>query len=94
MIVSFRSKALRILWEKNDPSGVNPNALPRIKRILSILDSGETLRDLDVPGLRFHALKGYRPTRYSMRVTGNWRVTFAWENGVAESIDLEDYHGS
>ena len=93
MIGPFRSKALRNLWEKDDASGVNPNALPRIKRILSILDAGEDIRDLDVPGFRFHALKGFRPTRYSMRVTGNWRITFAWDGKTAHAIDLEDYHG-
>jgi proteic killer suppression protein len=47
-----------------------------------------------VPGFRFHALKGYDPKRYSMRVTGNWRITLAWRNGVAEAVELEDYHGS
>ena len=94
MIASFRSKALRALWEKNDPSGVNPNAATRIRRILSILDSAETIRDLDVPGFRFHALKGYDPRRYSMRVTGNWRITFAFGNGMAAAIELEDYHGA
>ena len=94
MIASFRSRALRNLWEKNDPAGVNPNSRKRIARILSILESAETLHDLDVPGFRFHALTGFTPRRYSMRVTGNWRITFAWENGTAEAIDLEDYHGS
>ena len=94
MIGSFRSKALRNLWEKNDPTGVSPNARDRISRILSILESGESLSDLDVPGFRFHALKGYDPRRYSMRVTGNWRITFAWQDGVANAVDLEDYHGS
>jgi proteic killer suppression protein len=93
MIGSFRSKALRNLWEKGDASLVNPNALPRIRRILSILDAGEDIRDLDVPGFRFHALKGFNPTRYSMRVTGNWRVTFAWDGKTATAIELEDYHG-
>ncbi|HEX3756058.1 MAG TPA: type II toxin-antitoxin system RelE/ParE family toxin [Rhizomicrobium sp.] len=94
MIGSFSSKALRLLWEKNDPSGVNPNALPRIRRILSILDSAERLRDLDVPGFRFHALRGFDPRRYSMRLTGNWRVTFAFEEGAALAVELEDYHGA
>lgn len=94
MIESFRSKTLRNLWEKNDPKGVNPNALERVKRILSILESAESIGDLDVPGFRFHALKGFAPKRYSMRVTGNWRITFAWENGVTSAVDLEDYHGS
>ncbi|HEY4941508.1 MAG TPA: type II toxin-antitoxin system RelE/ParE family toxin [Rhizomicrobium sp.] len=94
MIGSLRNKALRALWEKNDPSGVNPNAAARIGRILSILDGAENIRDLDVPGFRFHALKGYDPRRYSMRVTGNWRVTFTFEVGIAETVELEDYHGS
>ncbi len=93
MIGTFRSKSLRLLWEKNDASGVNPNALARIKRILSILDAAENIRDIDVPGFRFHALKGFRPTRYSMRVTGNWRVTFEWDGKTADAIELEDYHG-
>jgi proteic killer suppression protein len=94
MIASFRSKALRNLWGKNDAAGVAPNSRERIGRILSILESGESLKDLDVPGFRFHALKGFNPRRYSMRVTGNWRITFAWRDGLAEAIDLEDYHGS
>lgn len=94
MIGSFRSTALRNLWEKNDPTGVSPNARVRIARILSVLESAEGIRDLDVPGFRFHALKGYEPRRYSMRVTANWRITFAWQDGVASAVDLEDYHGS
>ena len=94
MIGSFRSKALRALWEKDDPSGLNPNAVPRIRRILSILDGADTIRDLDVPGFRFHALKGFDPRRYSMRVTANWRITFSFDAGAAEAIELEDYHGS
>jgi len=94
VIGSFRSKALRNLWEKSDPTGVSPNARDRIKRILSILESAEGIGDLDVPGFRFHALKGFDPRRYSMRVTGNRRITFAWEAGIANAVDLEDYHGS
>jgi toxin HigB-1 len=94
MIGTFRSKALRRLWERNDAAGVNPNTLARIRRILSIIDSAESLGDLDVPGLRFHALKGFDPRRFSMRVTANWRVTFSWREGAADDIELEDYHGN
>lgn len=94
MIASFRGRALRHLWEKNDPIGVGANVRARVGRILSILESAESIGDLDVPGYRFHALKGFNPRRYAMRVTGNWRITFAWEAGVASAVDLEDYHGS
>lgn len=37
-------------------------------------------------------LKGRDKGRYSVRVTGNWRLTFAWEDGDAVAVDLEDYH--
>lgn len=94
MTGTFRSKALRKLWEKDDPSGVNPNSLSRVRRILAIVDGAESLGDLDVPGFRFHALKGFDPRRYSMRVTANWRITFVWREGMAGDINLEDYHGS
>jgi proteic killer suppression protein len=94
MIGSFRSKALRRLWERDDPTGVNRNALARIRRILAIVESAESIGDLDVPGFRFHALKGFDPRRYSMRVSANWRITFAWRDGTAEAVDLEDYHGA
>jgi len=46
---------------------------------------------MNVPGFRFHALRG-RPLRYSVRVSGNWRITFEWEEGHLVRVDLEDYH--
>ena len=30
---------------------------------------------------------------YSIRVMGNWRLTFRFENGDVFDVDLEDYHG-
>ena len=29
----------------------------------------------------------------NMRVTGNWRITFRFENIDVFDVDLEDYHG-
>lgn len=60
--------------------------------ILSMLESAEQLDDLNVPGYYLHKLKGLRMARYAMRVSGNWRITFEWTDGVAEHIDYEDYH--
>ena len=40
----------------------------------------------------FHALKGGDKGRYSIRVTGNWRITFAFEGIDAVILDLQDYH--
>jgi proteic killer suppression protein len=47
--------------------------------------------DMNIPGWGFHPLKG-KPKRYSVNVTGNWRITFGWQNEDAIHINLEDYH--
>ena len=45
---------------------------------------------MNLPGLRFHGLHG-RPKRWAVAVSGNWRITRAWEDGPID-VDLEDYH--
>ena len=44
------------------------------------------------PGSYFHALKGDRKNRFAVRLTGNFRVTFAWSDDGATDVDIEDYH--
>lgn len=91
MIGSFRSRALAHLWEKGDERGIKSDHRRRTKAILSMLHSAERLEDLNVPGFYLHALKGVKPRRYSLRVSANWRDTFAWRDGRAERVDYEDY---
>ena len=45
-----------------------------------------------LPGYRIHALKGDRRVQWSIRVSGNWRVTCRFVEGGAVDIDLVDYH--
>jgi proteic killer suppression protein len=47
---------------------------------------------MDLPGLRFHSLKGKDKARYSIWVSENWRLTFGWDGVDAVDVDLEDYH--
>ena len=47
---------------------------------------------MNLPGLRFHPLKGESKGRYAVDASGNWRVTFGWEGEDAIEVDLEDYH--
>ncbi len=90
MIRSFRSKPLRQFFEtgRSDRLPV-PNA-PRVSRILRALDAATKPDDMNLPGYGFHGLHG--ESRWSVRVTGNWRVTFAWDENDAVDVDLEDYH--
>jgi len=64
----------------------------RIRVRLNALDRAKDLRDLDLPGFKFHALKGERKGEYAIAVTGNFRLTFRFEAGNVLRLDLEDYH--
>ncbi|MCB0065212.1 MAG: type II toxin-antitoxin system RelE/ParE family toxin [Caldilineaceae bacterium] len=92
MIEHIRHRGLKRLYEKGDRSGIGADMRGRIERILLILDQAETIADMDIPGYRLHTLTGNRQGTWSIRVTGNWRITFRFENGNVFDLDLEDYH--
>lgn len=90
MIRSFRNKGLRRFAEKGDASKLSVENADRVRRILARLDVATKPEEMNLPGYYFHVLKS--DGRYSVRVTGNWRLTFAWEDDDALDVDLEDYH--
>ena len=93
MIRRIRSKPLKLFAAKGDASKlpVSGAALDRIEAQLTALDVATAAEHMDVPGWYFHPLKG-KPVRYSVRVTANYRLTFAFEPPDADDVDLEDYH--
>jgi proteic killer suppression protein len=93
MIRTFRSKALSRYWLKGDASRIRPDWQPRVRLILSQLDVARKPKEMDLLGLRFHALTGDQAGRFSVLVSRNWRITFAFEGDDAIDIDMEDYHG-
>lgn len=64
----------------------------RLIRQLDALNAAKAVEDLALPGYHLHRLKGKRRDTWSIRVTGNWRITFRFVNGEAFAVDLEDYH--
>lgn len=92
MIRSIRHRGLRRLYEQGDQRGIGANTRSRVERILLVLDQAETLEEMDMPGYRLHQLSGSRKGTWSIRVTGNWRITFLFEDGEVFDVDLEDYH--
>ena len=59
---------------------------------IGALNAAKLPRDMNLPGWRWHALKGAMAGRWSVTVNGNWRITYAFENGDAILVDYEDYH--
>lgn len=93
MIASFRSKALKRLWEKSDGSKLPARFVEKISLALDTLNAATAPEDLDLPGFGFHALTGNRKGQYSLVISKNWRITFRWDDGDAVDVDYEDYHG-
>jgi proteic killer suppression protein len=92
VIKSFRHKGLERLYQGGNAAGVPPGHIARLRLILTNLDVAMAPREMDLPGLRLHALKGDRRDTWSVAVSGNWRVTFRFVGIHAEYVDYEDYH--
>ena len=60
-------------------------------RIIQLLEVAAHPEELNIAGFRFHGLHG-NPQRWSVRVTGNYRITFGWSDENALDLDFEDYH--
>lgn len=92
MIASFKSKSLKRFWTKSETRHLPADHLDKISEILDLLDAAAEPEDLNIPGLSFHSLGGKAKGRYAVKVSANYRITFAFDSGDAEKIDYEDYH--
>ena len=90
MIKAFRNKALRAFWDTSDARKLPVENKKRVFRLLQSLESVTQPEDMNLPGYKFHGLNT-DPKRWSVWVTGNYRITFAWDDGAVD-IDIEDYH--
>lgn len=64
----------------------------RLRRVLLILDSATHWGDLELPGGRFHRLKGDLVDYWSVSISGNWRIIFRMYDDQVEQVDYLDYH--
>ncbi len=88
-------RGLRRFIQHNDPSGLAPAAVERVRNILTFLQEMETAKELrDIPSWKAHQLTGDRKGTWSLTITRNWRITFRIDQTEKEILDLdyEDYH--
>ena len=92
MIRSFKHKGLEKYFTKVTASGIQTTAQSkRLRPILGRLSASTTAQDMDLPGLYLHQLRGKNRGRWSVRVSGNWRITFKFDGTDAIDVDYEDY---
>ena len=92
MIVSFRHKGLRLLYETGSAKGVQAAHKMKLLRILAAIDVAVSPAELTLPAYRLHPLKGDMAGHWSIWVNGNWRVTFRFVGADTELVDYQDYH--
>jgi proteic killer suppression protein len=92
MIRSFRNKGLQQFYTTANAKKLSVPNTRRVAVILRALAAAIRPKDMDLPGLRFHALTGQDKGRYAVDASANWRITFGWIDNDATDVDLEDYH--
>ena len=92
MILSFKHKGLEKFFKNGRKSGIQAKHAKRIQLILGLLNAATSPNDMDLPGLLLHPLSGKRTDTWSVRVSGNWRITFRFSDKNSEIVNYEDYH--
>ena len=91
MIRSFADKRVQRFAEHGRSGGLPVQNAARVRRMLTALKNASAPSDMNLPGYRFHELKGQGRGTYAVTVSGNWRLLFEWDQG-AVNVRLEDYH--
>lgn len=92
MIKSFKHKGLQKFYETGKTTGIQTEHKKRLKLQLIALDTATVIDDMGIPGFKLHPLKGQRKGIWSISVSGNWRLTFEFEDGNVYILNYEDYH--
>jgi proteic killer suppression protein len=94
MVKSFRHAGIEKFFRTGSKAGIQPAHAGKLSIQLYALDVAKSPADLNTPGWRLHQLKGDLKGHWSIRVNGNWRLTFGFEREDAILVDYQDYHGS
>ena len=92
LIRDYRHKGLRLFAQTGSKAGIQPKHASRLRTLLSALDVAGGPQDMAAPGNYLHALSGDMAGHWSVRVNGNWRLTFMFDGEDAILVDYQDYH--
>ncbi len=92
MITSIRHKGLQRFFETGSKQGIQPKHASKLLVQLTVLNEAVAAEEMDIAGWNWHELKGDLRGRWSVKVNGNWRLTFEFEDQNAVLVDYEDYH--
>jgi toxin HigB-1 len=92
VISSFRHKGVERFFKTGSKAGIQPKHADRLRVQLFALNNAKKASDMKAPGWRLHPLHGELTGYWAIEVSGNWRLTFAFEGQDAVLVDYQDYH--
>ncbi len=92
MIKSFKHKGLKKFFESGSTKGIQVKHKKKLALILDLLDAIDNIDDANMPGSNLHILEPKQDSIWSLKVSGNWRITFKFESGNVYIVDYLDYH--
>jgi toxin HigB-1 len=92
VIKSFRHKGLEQFFKSGSKKGIQPKHAEKLSLQLDVLNEAERPEAMNLPGWRLHSLAGELEGHWAVKVSGNWRLTFLFEERDAVLVDYQDYH--
>ena len=92
MIKTFTHKGLADFFFDGTKKGIQAAHAQKLADILDRLDASHIVEDMRYPGSDLHQLKGQLKGFWAVKVSGNWRVVFAFKEGNAYQVNYIDYH--
>ena len=97
MIRSFADRATEDIFDGRETRQARrrlPVSIwPVVRRKLTQINRVGDLRELSIPpGNRLERLAGDREGQHSIRINSQYRISFSWEAGYADDVEITDYH--
>lgn len=92
MIGSIQHKGLRLYYTEGDGSRLPQEQLSKINMIFTALDAVSSEKDIRALGRGIHKLSGDMRDFWALKVTGNYRIVFRFEDDEVLDVDYLDYH--
>lgn len=92
MVKSFRHKGIEKFFHTKSKSGIQPHHAKRLTLQLGVLNAMLTIDEMNLPGWHLHPLHGELENHWAVSVSGNWRLTFKFEERNVYLLDYQDYH--
>lgn len=92
MIRNFKHHGLELFFLKGSTAKINQHHAKKLRLVLAKLNTSVSINDMNFPGSNLHPLKGEKKGYWAVSISGNWRITFRFENEDVYDINYIDYH--